>query len=470
MKKTTTIICLCILVAAFVFMFIFSVCLPRTTISDYSLLKEWPTFSFESFFSGEYFQDVMYCFTDTIHGRDRFIDFEAKISDLYGIKDEEQVVVIDPDEVDPDADGNNTDSSDISDENSIHTSSNTPPESTYNPDESQSTVIPDESSQPDDSRPEDNGEKLDVEMSGRIYIIGNRALEIYYGSETQSVKYAEIINKFADEVDPAINVYSMVIPKSSAYYLGQASQEQYSKLALRNKNNIDTISANLSDRVIDVNIYNTLGLHADEEIYCRTDHHWTALGAYYASSVFSEKAGVAFDDLSKFEEVRREGYLGTYYTWSGNNSVLLNNPEDFLIYYPDADYNVTYFSSSDLSSNPREHEGGFFWDISDNQRSSWYSTFLRGDSYSVKAVSNDCKNGRKLLIVKDSYGNALAPFMLEGFEEIYIVDARDYQISLKETIEEYGITDVLFAQCTFSAVSSDTESDKYLYKLKELCK
>ena len=45
----------------------------------------------------------------------------------------------------------------------------------------------------------------------------------------------------------------------------------------------------------------------------------------------------------------------------------------------------------------------------------------QGYSYSVKAVSNECKNGRKLLIVKDSYGNALAPFLMEGFEEIYQV-------------------------------------------------
>ena len=60
--------------------------------------------------------------------------------------------------------------------------------------------------------------------------------------------------------------------------------------------------------------------------------------------------------------------------------------------------------------------------------------------------------------------------MLEGFEEIYIVDGREYQNSLKSTIEKFGITDVLFAQCTFSATSSDTNEGKYLYKLKEICK
>ncbi len=460
MKKTTTIICLSVLAVTFAFMFVFGVCLPRTTISDYSTLKEWPTFSIETLLSGQYFKDVMYCFTDTIYARDRFIDFEAKISDLYGLKEEEQIVVINP-EADTESEPENKDESSSN-------FSDTPPESTYNPEENASTILPDESVE---TKPETDGKKEDIELSDRVYIVGTRGLELYGGNQKQAVRYAEILNDFAASLDSSVNVYSMVIPKSSAYYLNQVSNESIVKrYASCNKDDIDKISETLSDRVIDVNIYNTLGIHSNEEIYARTDHHWTALGAYYASEVFAKAAGVGIDDLSQFNEVRREGYLGTYFTWSGHNTALLNNPEDFLAYYPDADYTATYYSPADLTSNERKHDGGFFWEISDSQRSSWYSTFIRGDSYSVKAVSNDCKNGRKLLIVKDSYGNALAPFMLEGFEEIYIVDGREYKNSLRSTIDKYGITDVLFAQCTFSATSSDTNESKYLYKLKEICK
>lgn len=458
MKLIYTILSL-VLVAVFAFMFVFCVFLPRTTVSDYSILKEWPQFTAESFFSGKYFSDVMYCFTDTIYGRDRFIDYEAKISDLYGLKDEEQIIVINPDA--------DEESEVESKEESSQASSENPPESTFIPDESLSSEVTEESSQ----MPPENDKKEDIELSDRVYIVGTRGLELYSSNEKQAVRYAEIISEFAESLDPSVNVYSMVIPKSSAYYLSQVSNEKIvERYAMCNKNDIDKISETLSDRVIDVNIYNTLGLHANEEIYARTDHHWTALGAYYASEVFARLAGVGMDDISEFEAVRREGYLGTYFTWSGHNTALMNNPEDFLAFYPDADYTATYYSPADLKSNERKHEGGFFWEISDSQRSSWYSTFIRGDSYSVKAYSNDCKNGRKLLIVKDSYGNALAPFMLEGFEEIYIVDGREFQLSLKETINEYGITDVLFAQCTFSTTSSDTKEGKYLYKLKEICK
>lgn len=478
MNNFTVKICAAILAFTLTFMFVFAVFLPRETESNYTTLKEWPEFSFEDLFSGKYFKGISDYFSDTIFGRDTFVDFESKINALYGLEEEEKIITIKPEESDPDQDQSesvesSTEAEDSSVESDINSDySSEAPENSFVPDESEPEVsTPTEESKPDESQPEQGGGL--AEISGSILIIGNRAMEIYYGNEKGAVRYANILNSFAETVDPSVNVYSMVIPKSSAYYLSQATQEKYQKLAIRNKNNIDTISNTLNDKVIDVNIYDILGRHSNEEIYARTDHHWTALGAYYASSVFAEKAGTAFDDISEFEEVRRPGYLGTYYyvySSKDNNSVLQQKPEDFLSYIPDTKYTTEYYSSSGFSNEPIDEDrlsehNGFFFEISDKKIGSWYSTFILGDTYCVKAKSEECKNGRKLLIVKDSYGNALAPFMIEGFEEIYIVDARKYTKNLKETINEFGITDVLFAECTFSAVGGE-----YLNSLEELCK
>ena len=484
MKKTTTLLCLILLIAAFSFMFVFCVFFPRTTISDYDNIASWPKFSIKTFFSGEFMNGktiqyeeesvdengniileekqekipgVIHCFTDTINSRDRFKDLEAKISSLYGYKDKLTSNYDEEDEGDS-TENESPESSDISD-----ISSEVSIESSFISDESEPSIVPDDSSEVSDETSNIPPAQENPEIAGSILIVGTRALEIYYGSEARAEQYATVLNDFALSLDPSVNVYSMVIPKASAYYLEFA--KGYESLIYRNKRDIDKISATLNDRVIDVNIYNTLGNHASEAIYFRTDHHWTPLGAYYASQLFCEKAGVGFDDISNFTEDRREGYLGTMYKYSNNSPILKDNPEDFVAYYPDASYEVTYYSPSDLKSSPRDHEGGFFWDISDKQKSSWYSTYLRGDSYSVKAVSNECKNGRKLLIVKDSYGNALAPYMLQGFEEIYIIDARMYERTLTDTINDFGITDVLFAECTFSAVGGS-----YIDQLKELCK
>ncbi len=461
MKKFTMILCICIIASAFAFMFVFSVFFTRTTVSDYSYLYEWPEFSVESLLSGKYFKGITNYFTDTINSRDRFVDFEASIRSLYGIEEDNQLIENDfgeepnesldsslstPENITPDS-SNQENNSDVIIEGS----------------EFENSYTEDSSAPESDNSTENSEPSLKAEISKDVLIVGNRAMEIFYGNLKQAAIYADVLNNFAEQLDPSVNVYSMVIPKVSAYYIGQV--EGYSHLASRNKDNIDAISNALSDRVIDVNIYNILGVHANEPIYLRTDHHWSALGAYYGATVFANKAGVDMALLEDYTKEVRPGYVGTMYKYTGYHPTVLNNPEDFVVYYPNADYTATYYSATDLTSNERKHDGGFFWKISDEQKSSWYSTFLRGDSYSVKAISNECKNGRKLLIVKDSYGNTLAPYLLEGFEEIYIVDARKYERSLSETIEEYGITDVLFAECALSAVGSN-----YIKDLKEICK
>ena len=65
--------------------------------------------------------------------------------------------------------------------------------------------------------------------------------------------------------------------------------------------------------------------------------------------------------------------------------------------------------------------------------------------------------GRKLAIVKDSYGNALVPCLTGSFEDIYVVDARYFEVNAISQFTEWGITDLLFAMNTFSATGSNFE-------------
>ena len=95
MKKTVTAVCLALIVLTFVFMFVYCTFFPREELSDYVNLKEKPVFSLESLFSGEYFNGMSQYFTDTVHGRDRFIDYEARIRSLYGVTENETVHRVD---------------------------------------------------------------------------------------------------------------------------------------------------------------------------------------------------------------------------------------------------------------------------------------------------------------------------------------------------------------------------------------
>jgi len=61
-------------------------------------------------------------------------------------------------------------------------------------------------------------------------------------------------------------------------------------------------------------------------------------------------------------------------------------------------------------------------------------------------------------VIKDSYGNALIPFLIEGFEEVYVVDYRDFECNVLEFIEENEITDVTFAMSGFAIASSKRDN------------
>ncbi len=432
-----------VLILIFVFMFVFTVFFERTTESDYSTLKPLPEFSLEELKSGKYTSGIVGYFTDTVPGRDRFVDINSKLKGLYGIFEDE--IVVGPDIPD----------------DSLEQPDWEPEEST--PPETSDEDSRDETSDPDTEQSEDiDGIEPDkdppVELSGSIVIIGTRGMEIFYGNLKNGVVFAETLNYFADNVDPGVNVYSMVIPKASAYYLGQS--QKYSHLADRCFDNMQNIHSNLSDKVKIVDVYDILKEHAKEEIFFRTDHHWTALGGYYATKVFAKEAGVPFTDLSQYEEIRRPGYVGTLYKYSDYNQKLLNNPEDMVSYIPPSTYKATFYDHS--LQNPRVKDS-MFWSIPEDKKSSWYSTFLNGDKFATKVESDSCKNGRTLLLVKDSYGNVLAPYLVDSFQTIYIVDARDFRLNLFDTVLALGVTDVLFAEVAFSAVGGN-----YINKLKGL--
>ena len=273
-------------------------------------------------------------------------------------------------------------------------------------------------------------------------------MEVYYGDPNLKTLpfFAQMLNTFAAN-NPDINVYSMVIPKAAAYYLEKS--KTYGHLAGRTLNDLNNLDDLLSDDVKSINVYDALKAHKDEAIYMRTDHHWSSLGAYYSAKKFAEDLGLPFKDLSAYTKKVRNNYLGTLYTYSGKHPILRDNPEDFVSYEPTAPYQ--YWTYSQSFTNPTERDSVLHY-VSDKSVSSWYLTFIGGDSYAVKIKSGACNNGRKLLIVKDSYGNALVPYLMYSFEEIYVVDARKFQVHLDTFTQQQGITDVLFAECTYSAV------------------
>jgi hypothetical protein len=77
-----------------------------------------------------------------------------------------------------------------------------------------------------------------------------------------------------------------------------------------------------------------------------------------------------------------------------------------------------------------------------------YRIFISGDRPMGKVVSEN-KNGKKILVIKDSYGNAFVPFLVPHYEEVYVIDPRQYKNSAKELIQKEGIQEVMFVNYAF---------------------
>lgn len=294
---------------------------------------------------------------------------------------------------------------------------------------------------PADTKPAEG----EVVIANNIAIVGTRAMAIYGANPKNFITYAEALNKYKEAL-PDVDVYSIVVPVACEYYAPpEVAQKCASQLAHINK-----VNENLKD-IQAVDVYSALAAHANEDIYLRTDHHWAALGGYYAAEAFAKAAGVSFLPLSDYEQRKNTGFCGTMYGYSGNSEILKNNPEDFIYYVPKTvSYTTTYYNYKidgwDVIGAYEPSKGSFFLNFGDG-RSDNYCTFMGGDAKIVH-VETDTKNGRRLLIIKDSYGNAMVPFLFGSFEEIYVTDLRFFSHNMIDYIKEKNITDLVFVNNT----------------------
>jgi len=286
-----------------------------------------------------------------------------------------------------------------------------------------------------------------------------RAMSAYHGTNGGS-KYAQVCNEYK-RAFPDVNVYCMVIPTAVEYYCPDAAKSS-TKSELTTIRNTYSL---LDDSVKAVDIYTVLGNHASEDIFLRTDHHWAPLGAYYAAERFAKVAGVPYRPLSAYNREVVHGFVGTMYGYSHDISVR-QSPEDFVYYTPkDSDYETTYVvytvdKSYRVTDEAAAYRGQFFGHFKDGS-SAAYCVFMGGDS-KITQVRTSQKNGRRVLILKDSFGNALVGYLFGSFEEVHVVDGRYFTKNMREYVEQNGITDILFCNNVFKVYGGGANYMQFL--------
>ncbi|MBQ8927156.1 MAG: hypothetical protein IJ055_02635, partial [Oscillospiraceae bacterium] len=287
-----------------------------------------------------------------------------------------------------------------------------------------------------------------VTMSGGCMVVDSgspnaRAIELFYGSYDTGTRFAWTLNDYKARLGDNVNVFCMVVPTSQAYYTPTDVAGQYGS-QLDHYNNI---AGNLSG-VTGVPVFSALQAHRWEYLYSRTDYHWQPLAAYYAGEQFAACADVPYASLDTYESVSREGYVGAFYTV--NHISELQNAPDTFTYYKPANLDIlrcTYYDTNFTDSR----ESTLFFES--NSLTASYTVFVGRDDC-ILQVDTDVENGRTLVIFKDSYGNALVPFLTQSFSRIYLCDFRYFDRNAVSFMQEVGATDLLFAMSTVACTTS----------------
>lgn len=384
-------------------------------------LAVWPTLSRQTIADGSWARDVDSFVADRFPFRDTFLDVAATMADLRGLDAREEVYDGDAlgdfglDAVNPDA--GVADMIDI-------------------------TGVADGGV--DAGVVADAGVAVaDVPKPRRRYksgiaIVGNRGLMYLVADDDSAAAFADAINTWPDVVGPDVRLSLVVTPTATHYYL---PAEQQDKSAPQDEN-LAVIQQRLRPEWHMVDVAGALARHTDEAIFFRTDHHWTGLGAWYAYAAWAEQEGFQAVELEDLQHRTQPPVLGTLYRFT-QSKVLKAAPDPIDYWLPAIGY--TAMRSRSLEEAPRPAKF-----IVEREKS--YAVFLGGDDPLLVATT-EVKNGRRVLLVKNSFGNAFAPFLLNHFEEVVVVDYRYYGRSLAALIKARGITDVILQNATVTANS-----------------
>ena len=193
----------------------------------------------------------------------------------------------------------------------------------------------------------------------------------------------------------------------------------------------------LTDAGVDtVNVWSTLAAHSGENIYYRTDHHWTSLGAYYAYCAWR---GIQPNADEWTQEILCGNFRGT--TW--NKVPLPTVPaEEIAAWYKHINRSVSY--------NNGQYETDSIYERKYLSGSDQYAVFLNSNQAQT-VIEGSGKSG-KLLLIKDSYGNTFSQFPVEDYAEVHVLDLRFFKGDVTEYAKENGITDTLVLYGTQSFV------------------
>lgn len=285
-------------------------------------------------------------------------------------------------------------------------------------------------------------------LTSGLIIYGDAVYGIPYLSEKNARNYATAADYLAQLFD--VKVSTLVAPLSSA----MLDLDTFGNRLTDQNQIIDTIASYNTERVNGVNCFPYLWEHRDQYLYFKTDHHWTGLGAYYAYQAFVESVGLEAAPLDSFDKVTlTEDFHGTMNAYTNYDERVAKIADTIDAYLSRKKHTMTIYKNG----------VGTEYNHAIQKQYRNYGAFILGDNaYTVINVPEnpqDCN----ILVFKDSYGNALVPYLVENYGNIIVIDPRYVSFNVYELLKDYPLRDILLvnhiynpntASCTLNLLRS----------------
>ena len=218
---------------------------------------------------------------------------------------------------------------------------------------------------------------------------------------------AEYVNALVNNVD--VPVYFGIIPSAAEIWSDRLPE---GAPTADEKAIIDRLYGTVQTHTVD--LYSALYQHREEALYYRTDHHWTSLGAYYGYTALMDAMGLEAVPLDESQKVTvSEDFYGTLFSSSG---VRWLPPDHIDRYISDEGVTVTAYPNG--TPEPGSLYVDSYLEVKDK-----YSSFLGGNK-PLCVIQTEHTDAPKVLVIRDSYADSLAPFLTQNFSEIHLFDPR----------------------------------------------
>lgn len=272
---------------------------------------------------------------------------------------------------------------------------------------------------------------LGAKESGGVYLGADNYLLQVPGdpNEAQLSRNLAAMEEFAERY-PELNVVASIVPNAVTVI----EENLPPNAPVRDqKEDLRQIKGKLRG-VKFVDVTDTLEAHDDEQLYYRTDHHWTSLAAAYSFGKLASSFEITPPTLSSYGRyVVSTTFEGTLASKSGSHKA--QDTVEIFVPKTDIEYFVEYPDSSDRVCSMYKAEA---LDTKDH-----YTVFF-GGNYSRVDITTTADTERCLLVFKDSYANCMLQFLYPYFDHITMIDPRYYYDNVAQVISSESITDVLY--------------------------